>query len=116
MAKYNNKINNTKMKEFNDDNFAQEVKGAKGVAVVDFWAPWCAPCRALSPTIEAIAGEYEGKAVVGKFNVDAGVVVPAEYGIRSIPTILFFKDGELVDKLIGAVSKSALVEKIESLI
>lgn len=116
MAVYNNKINNTKMKEFNDDNFAQEVKGAKGVAVVDFWAPWCAPCRALSPTIEAIAGEYEGKAVVGKFNVDAGVIAPAEYGIRSIPTILFFKDGELVDKLIGAVSKSALVEKIESLI
>lgn len=104
------------MKEFNDNNFEQEVKRVEGLTVVDFWAPWCAPCRALAPIVEAVADDYDGRVTIGKYNVDEGVTASAEYGIRSIPTLLFFKNGEVVDKLIGAVSKEKLIEKIESLI
>lgn len=103
------------MKEFNDNNFKQEVIDTGRLAVVDFWAPWCAPCRALAPIFEAVAADYDGKVTMGKFNVDAGISIPAEYGIRSIPTILFFKNGELIDKQLGAVSREALIDKIENL-
>lgn len=103
------------MKEFNDNNFKQEVIDTGRLAVVDFWAPWCAPCRALAPIFEAVAADYDGRVTMGKFNVDAGISIPAEYGIRSIPTILFFKNGELIDKQLGAVSREALIEKIENL-
>lgn len=103
------------MKEFNDNNFKQEVIDTGRLAVVDFWAPWCAPCRALAPIFEAVAADYDDRVTMGKFNVDAGISIPAEYGIRSIPTILFFKNGELIDKQLGAVSREALIEKIENL-
>ena len=108
-------INRLHMKEFNDNNFKQEVIDTGRLAVVDFWAPWCAPCRALAPIFEAVAAEYDGRVTMGKFNVDAGISIPAEYGIRSIPTILFFKNGELIDKQLGAVSREALIDKIENL-
>ena len=108
-------INRLHMKEFNDNNFKQEVIDTGRLAVVDFWAPWCAPCRALAPIFEAVAADYDGRVTMGKFNVDAGISIPAEYGIRSIPTILFFKNGELIDKQLGAVSREALIEKIENL-
>ena len=103
------------MKEFNDNNFKQEVIDTGRLAVVDFWAPWCAPCRALAPIFEAVAADYDGRVTMGKFNVDAGISIPTEYGIRSIPTILFFKNGELIDKQLGAVSREALIDKIENL-
>ena len=84
--------------------------------MVDFWATWCGPCRAIAPVVEELAQEYEGKAVIGKCNVDECDDVPMKYGIRSIPTLLFFKNGELVDRLVGASSKSAIAQKIDALL
>ena len=83
------------------------------VALVDFWAEWCGPCRMIGPSVEELSKEYEGKAVVGKMNVDMNSEVPMEYGIRGIPTILFFKGGKLVDKQVGVVPKSVLEEKLK---
>jgi thioredoxin 1 len=104
------------MKEYNDSNFEQEVINAKGVVVVDFWAQWCAPCRALAPVLETIDTEMNGRVTIGKVNIDTCAEVPVKYGIRSIPTLLFFKDGQLADKAIGVQPKEKLVEKIEQLI
>ena len=84
--------------------------------MVDFWATWCGPCRAIAPVVEELAQEYEGKAVIGKCNVDECDDVPMKYGTRSIPTLLFFKNGELVDRLVGASSKSAIAQKIDALL
>jgi len=100
--------------EITDANFEQEVLNNEGVSVVDFWAEWCGPCRMVGPIIEQIAGEFEGKAVVGKVDVDNNPNVAMKYGIRSIPTILYLKNGEVVDKQIGAASKPALVKKLEA--
>ena len=86
------------------------------VVVVDFWAEWCGPCRMVGPIIEELANEYEGKAAIGKMNVDENDEVPVEYGIRNIPTILFFKNGVLVDKQVGAASKSTFEEKLKALL
>lgn len=99
--------------EFTDDNLKDYIASGKPV-IVDFWAEWCGPCRAITPIIEELATEYEGKIEIGKMNVDDNVETPEEYGIRNIPTILFFKNGELVDKQIGAVQKSAIEEKIKA--
>ena len=84
--------------------------------VIDFWAEWCGPCRMISPSIEELANEYDGKAYIGKYNVDEESDLSSEYGIRNIPTILFFKDGKLVDKQVGATSKSVIASKIDAII
>ena len=92
-----------------------EILGETPVAVVDFWATWCGPCRILSPTVDEIAAELEGKVTVAKCNLDDCEEVAAEYGIRSIPTLLFFKNGEVVDRLVGVNPKEVILEKIASL-
>ena len=84
--------------------------------VLDFWAEWCGPCRMVSPIIDELATEYEGRVTIGKVNVDENDEVVSEYGIRNIPTILLFKDGQLVDKQVGAAQKGALAEKIDKLL
>jgi thioredoxin 1 len=94
-------------------NFDESIK--EGVALVDFWAPWCGPCRMLAPVIEELAEDFDGKAKICKVNTDEEQDIAVKYGIRSIPTILFFKDGELVDQMVGASSKQVLADKINSL-
>jgi len=101
--------------EFTDSNFKDEALNG-GVAVVDFWAEWCGPCRLIGPIIEDLSNEYNGKVKVGKVNVDHNPQISMNYGVRSIPTILFIKDGEVVDKHVGTATKSALVSKIDALI
>lgn len=97
------------------ENFEQLRKGEQPL-VVDLWAPWCGPCRMLGPVISELAEDYAGRIVVGKCNVDEEEDISMEFGVRSIPTILFFKGGELVDKFVGAAPKSTLVEKFEALL
>ncbi len=99
--------------EFTDANFQTEVLGSDKLTVVDFWAEWCGPCRAIGPVIEELGKEYAGKVNVGKVNVDHNSEVSINYGITSIPAILFFKNGEVVDKLVGAQPKGNFVKKIE---
>ncbi len=100
--------------ELNASNFDNTV--AEGVSLVDFWAPWCGPCRMIAPVIEELAADFDGKAKICKVNTDEEQDVAIKYGIRSIPTILFFKNGELVDQMIGASSKQVLADKVNSLL
>ncbi len=100
--------------EFSDSNFEEEVLKSDTPVLVDFWAEWCGPCRMIGPIVEELSGEYEGKMKVGKLNIDHNPNIPMNYGIRSIPTLLVFKNGELVDKVVGAVPKSTLVSKMEA--
>lgn len=97
-----------------DGNFKETVLNSDKVSIVDFWAVWCGPCRMIAPSIEELAKEYEGKAVIGKLNVDENPQVSMEYGIRSIPTVLFFKNGKIVDKQVGVVPKSVLESKLKA--
>lgn len=98
-----------------DANFRQEVLESDEPVLVDFWAAWCGPCRVIAPAIEELAREYEGRAKIGKLDVDHNPQVAMQYGIRSIPTILFFKDGRVADQLIGAVPKKLMAAKLDSL-
>ncbi|MBP9076896.1 MAG: thioredoxin [Haliscomenobacter sp.] len=100
--------------EFTDGNFKETVLEKKGLTVVDFWAEWCGPCRIIGPHIEELSKEYAGRVLVGKLNVDFNPEVAMKYGIRSIPTVLVLKDGEVVDKQVGATSKQVLASKIEA--
>jgi thioredoxin 1 len=99
--------------EVSDDNFATEIEQTAGLAVVDFWATWCAPCRMIAPIVEQLATEYAGKAKVAKLDVDHNQKTAARFNVRSIPTILFFKDGKLVDQVVGAVPRPALEAKFK---
>jgi thioredoxin 1 len=98
---------------FTDANFEQEVLQSANLSVVDFWAPWCGPCIALGPTIDALATEYTGKVNVGKVNVDENPNLSVDYGVTSIPCVLFIKDGKVVDKQVGAAPKSTFEKKIQ---
>jgi len=100
--------------ELTNANFDETV--AEGVSVVDFWAPWCGPCRMIAPVIEELAEEYDGKAKICKVNTDEEQEIAVKYGIRSIPTLLFFKDGQVVDQIVGAQGKDALAAKINALL
>ncbi|MBP1630017.1 MAG: trxA1 [Bacteroidetes bacterium] len=96
-----------------DATFESEVLKSDKLVVLDFWAEWCGPCRQISPIIEELATEYEGKVVIGKVDVDGNTEVTSKFSIRNIPTVLFIKNGELVEKLVGAQSKAKFVETIE---
>jgi thioredoxin 1 len=99
---------------FTTDNFEKEVLSADKPVLVDFWAEWCGPCKMIGPVIEELHKDYEGKAIIGKLNVDENQDIATNYNIRSIPTLLVFKNGEIVDKIVGAVSKSVLAGKIDN--
>ena len=101
--------------EFTDANFKTEVLDSDKLSVIDFWAEWCGPCRAIGPVIEELAKEYEGKVNIGKVNVDHNPQISMTYGITSIPAILFLKNGQVVDKLVGAQPKVNFVKKIDAL-
>ena len=100
--------------EFTDSNFQETALADDTLAVVDFWAEWCGPCRMVTPIIEELSTDYEGKVLIGKVNVDSNPEVSMKYGVRSIPTILFIKNGEIVDKQVGATSKANLDTKIQA--
>ncbi len=100
--------------EITEANFDEVVLGSDKPVLVDFWAEWCGPCRMVGPIVDELHNEYEGKAVIGKVNVDNESGISAKYGIRNIPTLLVFKNGEVVDKQVGAAPKSALASKIDA--
>ncbi len=103
----------TNVNEITDDNFAEEIEGGEGLSMVDFWAEWCGPCRMVGPVVDELADDFAGRVLVGKMNVDENQATPIRFGVRSIPSILFFKDGKLVDTVVGATPKAHLQEKIE---
>ena len=100
--------------EITDSNFEEVVLKSGKPVLVDFWAEWCGPCRMVGPVVEELAKEYDGKAVIGKVNVDFNPKIATDFGIMSIPALLFFKDGKLVDKQVGAVPKHVLANKLEA--
>jgi len=100
-----------KVKTFTDSNFDEEVK--TGVVLIDFWAEWCGPCRRLTPTVEALATEYDGRATVAKMNVDENPNIPGRFMIRGIPTMLIFKNGELADQIVGLAAKEEIAKKLD---
>jgi thioredoxin 1 len=102
--------------EATDSNFEELVLQSDKPVVVDFWAEWCGPCRMVSPIVEEVGLEYDGKVVVAKLDVDSNPGVTAKYGIRNIPTLLFFKDGNVADKQVGAAPKSSIVTRLDALL
>ncbi|HNW49859.1 MAG TPA: thioredoxin [Prolixibacteraceae bacterium] len=102
--------------EVNDANFDEVVLQSGVPALVDFWAEWCGPCRMVSPLIDQLSEEYDGKALLTKMDVDSNPAITSRYGIRNIPTILFFKGGEIADKQVGAVPKTVIAQKIDALL
>ena len=103
-------------KEITTSNFKDNVLDNQGVALIDFWAEWCGPCKLIGPVIEELATDYEGKATIGKVNVDDNREVAAQYGIMSIPTLLFFKNGQIVDKHVGLASKADIKKKLDAIL
>jgi thioredoxin 1 len=101
-------------KEFTDDNFQVEVLDSDKLSMIDFWAEWCGPCRAIGPVVEELSNEFEGRVNIGKVNVDHNPQLSMNYGITSIPAILFIKNGQVVDKLVGAQPKHSFIKRIES--
>lgn len=101
------------LREFTDSNFESEVLGSEVPVLVDFWAEWCAPCRAIEPHVKEIAGEYAGKVKVGRLNVDDSPATATEYGVRSIPNLLVFKEGAISDQIVGAVPKKSITRVLD---
>lgn len=104
----------SKALKFTDDSFEDEVLNSDKPVLVDFWAEWCGPCKMVGPVVEELAGEYEGKAKIGKVDVDNNPETSTKYGIRSIPSLLIFKNGEVVDQIVGAVPKSQLKKQLDA--
>jgi thioredoxin 1 len=101
------------MLQVTDATFAQEIEGHGGLAMVDFWAVWCGPCQIIAPSVEQLAGEYAGRLKVAKLDVDANPQTTMRFNVRSIPSVLFFKGGKVVDTVVGAVPKSQLTQRVE---
>ncbi len=102
--------------EITDANFEELVLNSDKPVMLDFWAVWCGPCRMIAPIVEELSSEYEGKAVIGKVDVDSNPDISAKYGIRNIPTVLFIKNGEIVDKQVGAAPKQAFAAKLDAIL
>jgi thioredoxin 1 len=102
--------------EFTETNFEELALKSDKPVMIDFWAEWCGPCRMVDPIVKEMAAEYEGRAIIGKVNVDTNPDISMRFGIRNIPTIIFLKGGEMVDKSVGAVPKNILAEKLENLL
>ncbi len=107
--------NNSKYIKLTEDNFESEVLASSDTVLVDFWAAWCGPCRIVNPLIEALAADFEGIAKVGKLNIDDYGQLAMQYNVQAIPTLLFFKDGQVVDRVVGIVTKEVLADKLNTL-